>query len=161
MTDPLAAQLRIDADEIAACGAGNEAANMRVASDRLDFQGRVRDWGNATFGPHKMADVLERQWRFIEEALEFVQSLGMTADDCRTLVAYVYGRPVGEPSQEAGGTALCFAALCEAAGINGTEAAEAELARVSTPEMMDRIRAKQAAKDAAGLYTCPLPGKPA
>ena len=39
--------------------------------------------------------------RFLEEALELVQACGATASEAHQLVDYVYGRPVGEPAQEA------------------------------------------------------------
>jgi hypothetical protein len=98
----------------------------------------------ACFGSTISADKVERNHRFLEEALELVQALGCSREDCLQLVAYVYGRPVGEPSQEAGGVMVTLAALCLASGLDMDEAAETELARVWTK--IDVIRAKQAAK---------------
>ncbi len=49
---------------------------------------------------------------------------------------------------------VCMAALCNAAGLSMVEAARRELARISEPAMMARIRAKHAAKE----IRSPLPG---
>lgn len=89
-------------------------------------------------------DGTERNHRFLEEALELVQSLGCTASEAHQLVDYVFGRPIGEPMQELGGVQVTLAALCFPHGLDMEAAAETELARVWTK--IDKIRAKQAAK---------------
>lgn len=109
-----------------------------------DFQARVTPWLDACFGNAISGDRAERNHRFLEEALELVQSAGCTASDAHQLVHYVFGRPVGEPKQEVGGVMLTLAALCLANGLDMHEAGDTELARVWT--MIDQIRAKQAAK---------------
>jgi hypothetical protein len=109
-----------------------------------DFQDRVKPWMDACFGPAISADKVERNHRFLEEALELVQACGGTREEALQLVDYVFNRPVGEPSQEVGGVKVTLAALCLANGIDMHEAAETELARVWTK--IDVIRAKQAAK---------------
>lgn len=108
------------------------------------YQDRVQDWMQACFGREISKDGAERCHRFTEEALELVQSLGMSSDDAHALVDYVYGRPLGEPDQEVGGVMVTLAALCTPFGLNLNEAAEKELSRVWTK--VDQIRAKQAAK---------------
>jgi hypothetical protein len=109
-----------------------------------DYQERVHDWAIACFGEAIANDRVERSHRFLEEALELVQSLGMTRDDCMRLVDYVFRRPAGHASQEVGGVMVTLAALCSANGIDLEDAAEAELRRVWID--IDKIRAKQAAK---------------
>lgn len=109
-----------------------------------DFQSRVRSWVVACFGDGVADDKPERCHRFIEEALELVQSLGTTRAECDQLVGYVYDRPAGDPVQEVGGAMTTLAALCSAVGIGMEDAAERELARVWTK--IEKIRAKQAAK---------------
>jgi hypothetical protein len=116
------------------------------------FQSRVRPWMMACFGSEIAEDVTERNHRYLEESLELVQSTGCTQSEARQLVDYVYGRPVGEPSQEAGGAMVTLAALCDAHGMDMHECGETELARVWT--CADKIRAKQAAKPSHS----PLPG---
>jgi len=128
---------------------GGEA--MREAAGWA-FQPRVHEWIIACFGAEIGADKVERNHRFLEEALEAVQSLGCTASEAHQLVDYVYGRPVGDPRQEVGGVLNTLAALCTAAGIDMVECGEAELRRVWTK--VEQIRAKQAAKPKHS----PLPG---
>jgi hypothetical protein len=108
------------------------------------FQARVAPWLDATFGPEISGDREERNHRFLEEALELVQANGCTASEAHQLVDYVFGRPIGEPSQEVGGVMVTLAALCLASGLDLHEAAETELTRVWTK--VEAIRAKQAAK---------------
>lgn len=116
------------------------------------FQQRVRPWMLACFGEQIAADATERNHRFLEEALELVQSCGCAAGEAHQLVDYVYGRPVGERAQEVGGVMVTLAALCLAQVIDMHEAGETELARIWTK--VDAIRAKQAAKP----KNSPLPG---
>lgn len=111
-----------------------------------NFQERVQPWLLECFGAKIAADRVERNHRFLEESLELVQSLGCTVSEARQLVDYVFGRPVGEPSQEVGGAMVTLAALCLASGLDMHEAGEVELARISVPEIVVKIRAKQAAK---------------
>lgn len=110
------------------------------------FQARVQPWMMECFGAEIAADKLERSDRFIEEALELVQACGYTIDRAHALVDYVFGRPVGEPDQEVGGVMVTLAALCLAHDLDMHTAAERELARISAPEIITKIRAKQAAK---------------
>ena len=108
------------------------------------FQQRVQPWMMACFGPEISADRIERNHRFLEEALELVQCLGCTASEAHQLVDYVYGRPWGDPAQEAGGVMVTLAALCLANGLDMHACGETELARIWTK--VEAIRAKQAAK---------------
>lgn len=126
----------------------------------LSFQALVQNWCVATFGETVANDVSERRWRFTEEALELVQSLGMTKSEAVTLVDYVFARSAGEPKQELGGVMVTLAALSAAENMDMVHCGEIELNRVSQPEVQARVRAKQEAKVAAGLTSNPLPGDP-
>lgn len=128
-----------------------EARDARAAL-RGGFQDRVGLWADACFGNEIGLDPVERNHRFLEEALELVQACGCTASEAHQLVDYVFGRPVGEKLQEAGGAQGTLALLCRAHGIDLMVAAEAELTRCWGK--IDKIRAKQAAKPKHG----PLPG---
>ncbi len=108
------------------------------------FQSRVAAWMLACFGDATAADAVERNFRFLEEALELVQSLGCTRADALLLVNYVYGRPWGEPKQEVGGVMVTLAALCNAAAMDLDDCAAEELSRVWT--CIDVIKRKQASK---------------
>jgi len=100
----------------------------------------------ACFGPAISADRVERNHRFLEEALELVQANGCTVSEAHQLVDYVFGRAIGDPVQEAGGVMVTLAALCEASGLDMHDAGEVELARVSDPDVIARLRAKQASR---------------
>lgn len=110
----------------------------------MTFQIRVKQWMAACFGPVISADKHERNHRFIEEALELVQSCDMTRSEAHQLVDYVFNRPVGDPPQEVGGVMVTLAALCLAHDMDMHHSAEFELERVWTK--IEQIRAKQAAK---------------
>lgn len=126
-------------------------------TEGAQFQQSVRQWMKACFGPVISADKTERNHRFLEEALELVQSGGCTASEAHQLVDYVFGRPVGELGQEVGGTMVTLAALCLAQHVDMHAEAERELARINVPETVAKIRAKQAAKPKHS----PLPAAPA
>lgn len=129
--------------------------NTQNNNDLLgSFQLRVRPWLLACFGEMIAGDREERNHRFLEEALELVQSTGCTASEAHQLVDYVYGRPVGEPAQEVGGVMVTLAALCLANNLDMHADAETELARIWTK--VEQIRAKQAAKPRHS----PLPAAP-
>ncbi len=116
------------------------------------FQSRVQTWMMACFGEMISGDREERNHRFLEEALELVQSTGCTAHEAHQLVDYVYGRDTGEPQQEVGGVMVTLAALCLANALDMHQCGETELARIWTK--VEAIRAKQAAKPKHS----PLPG---
>lgn len=120
-----------------------EAVSAPPTSE-ASFQSRVDPWLIACFGQEIARDRQERAHRFLEEALELVQSAGCTAHEAHQLVAYVYGRPAGEMAQEVGGVMTTLAAFCLAHGLDMHEAGETELARIWTK--VEKIRAKQAAK---------------
>jgi hypothetical protein len=108
------------------------------------FQEQVRPWLLACFGEMIAGDREERNHRFLEEALELVQSCGCTAHEAHQLVDYVYGRPVGDLHQEVGGVMVTLAALCLANDADMHAAGWVELDRIWGK--VDAIRAKQAAK---------------
>lgn len=126
--------------------------SLKKAEGGEAFQHRVKPWMLACFGEEISRDGIERNHRFLEEALELVQSLGCTASEAHQLVDYVFGRDIGQPHQEAGGVMVTLAALCLAHGLDMDKAGEDELTRIWTK--VKQIRAKQAAKPAHS----PLPG---
>ena len=98
-------------------------------------------------------DTVERNHRFLEEALELVQACGCTAEDAHKLVDYTFGRPKGDATQEVGGVMVTLAALCHAQSLDLGHCAQLELDRINAPGIIEKIRAKQAAKPKIG----PLP----
>lgn len=110
----------------------------------MTFQERVRNWMVACFGHEIPKDKVERNHRFLEEALELVQAAGCTSIEAYRLVDYVYGRPVGELSQEIGGVMVTLMALADAHTTDAEICGHLELARCWDNIM--KIREKQAAK---------------
>jgi len=117
----------------------------------MSFQEEVSGWMKECFGVKIMADKEERNYRFIEEALELVQACGMNKEYAHELIEYVYGRPIGEQDQEVGGVMVTLAALCSANGLDMEWAGERELRRVWTK--VREIREKQVKKP----HQSPLP----
>ena len=70
------------------------------------YQIQVRDWLYACFGEDVATNKLERNHRFLEEALELVQACGATQEDAHKLVDYTFNRPIGEKFQEVGGVMI-------------------------------------------------------
>jgi hypothetical protein len=137
-----------------------DARAALAAMQQAPFQARVGDWMGQCFTPEIVADKLERSDRFIEEALELVQACGYDATRAHALVDYVFGRPVGEPSQEVGGVMVTLAALCNPHGLDMMQAGETELARILQPEIIEKIRAKQASKPTGSALPIPMQQAP-
>lgn len=121
----------------------------------MSFQKRVREWVLACFGKQIADDKNERNERFLEESLELVQSAGMTKEQARNLVDYVFSRPVGELKQEVGGVSITFDALCSAHEIDREDCAESELERIWG--LKDTIREKQKTKPSMGVISTAYP----
>lgn len=126
--------------------------------DAADFQRRVDRWMMACFGPETAADKLERGDRLLEEVLELLQSGGFDPARVAALRDYVWGRPVGEPSQEVGGVMVTLAAYCSSHGLDMDQAAETELSRVWGK--VEQIRAKQAAKPTGSALPIAMDDQP-
>lgn len=110
------------------------------------YQSLVEDWMMKCFTLNIIRDKTERNNRFIEEALELVQSAGYTKEQVLKIVDYVFERPVGEVNQEVGGVMVTLAALCNVWNINIKKEALREIFRVDSPDTIQKIRAKQATK---------------
>jgi hypothetical protein len=124
---------------------------------RQSFQEGVAAWMEQCFSPAVCHNTTERGDRLLEEVLELLQSHDYDRSRVATLVEYVWNRPKGEPAQEVGGVMVTLAAYCWIAGINMHDEAVRELARITQPAVMAKIRAKQDAKNALHFDT-PLPG---
>lgn len=121
------------------------------------FQLGVAEWMSKCFSPATAVDIRERGDRLLEEVIELLQSHGYDKARVGTLLEYVYGRPVGEPTQEVGGVMVTLAAYCNAASISMYAEGERELARINQPKVLTKIQEKQAAK-ASIAFDSPLPG---
>lgn len=140
------------ADAAYALGSPEQVINLGQT-----FQAGVAEWLGHCFLPSLYSNMTERGDRLLEEVLELLQAHEYDQSRVATLVAYVFGRPVGEPVQEVGGVMVTLAAYCAVAGLDMQAAGDAELARINLPEVMAKLRAKQEAKNALHFDT-PLPG---
>jgi hypothetical protein len=120
------------------------SSDLQSIAKTESFQNRVQPWMMACFGPVIAADKEERNDRFLEEALELVQSGNYTRERAYALVDYVFSRPVGEKRQEVGGVMVTLAAWCLANEIDMHECGEEELTRIWT--VVEKIREKQKSK---------------
>lgn len=117
------------------------------------YQERVKIWCLECFGQEILNDKLERVFRFIEEALELGQSLGLTKEQTDALVNYVFNREIGESKQELGGVMVTLAALSVIHNLDMIEEAENELDRVWSK--IDKIRDKHNSKPKDVLSALP------
>lgn len=99
-------------------------------------------------------DLAERRARFLEEALELVQSLDMSLVEVIQVAAYVFGRPAGEPPQEYGGMLTTAMVLAQYTGHDLMLCGQAELERCWDPAVIEKIRGKRSRRHGRG----PLPG---
>lgn len=132
-------------------------SSKKASSPFRSFQQWVGIWMQKCFGPKISADRLERGDRFLEEVFELLQSGGYPPERVDALRQYVWSRAVGEPSQEVGGVMITLAAYCLAHELDMYEAGQVELARISTPETIAKIRAKQAAKPTGSALPMAFP----
>lgn len=108
------------------------------------FQSQVVGWMRNAFGYGDADDLQMRQLRFMEEALELVQSSGMSRDNVLFMVDYVFKRPKGSPTQEIGGVMVTLAGMAHALDTDMEQCAKAELQRIE--RNVDEIRKRHAAK---------------
>lgn len=113
------------------------------------YQQQVLTWLIECFGSEIAYNCKERNYRFLEEALELVQACNCTVNEAHLLVDYVYNRPKGEKSQEVGGVMVTLAALCSVNELDMEGAAKKELKRIWTK--IPQIRTKQEAKPIIAL----------
>lgn len=132
--------------------AGGAALYAYLALKRVPtYQEACLAWADQCFKPYVVNDVRERLRRFLEEALELVQSLGLPRDMAHRLVDYVYDRPAGNPDQEVGGVGVTLGVLCGVVSIDMEGCFDDELVRICDPAVIEKIRAKQATKMASGV----------
>ena len=105
---------------------------------------RVELWVRTRIGPGHM-NRKERAMRLFEEAAELAQAEGITAEQLVTQIAYVFTRPGGEPSQEAGGVAVCIVGYCAGIGTTFLDVLERELRRIEAKPISE-IRGSLARK---------------
>ena len=116
----------------------------------VDLRCRVGGWVVSTFSEAALADRKERAARMVEEAIELAQAEGLWLDETSTIMTRVYSRPTGETKQELGGLMVTTLALCAGLKIDLIAVTIDEIERIEKPEVIAKIRAKQAEKALAG-----------
>jgi hypothetical protein len=106
------------------------AENSEAWRTRGNQQRVVGAWAKRCFGSTSFESLPERSKRSLEEAIELAQACGVPLAEVEELVAYVYGRPVGEIPQEIAGLQLTLFALAESAGLSLDDLVGKEIKRV-------------------------------
>ena len=114
-----------------------------VSDEPSRLQERIKPWMQECFGAELAADHRERCDRFLEEAVELVQSCGYPQERAHAVIRWKFDGRAGQTPQEVGGVMLTLAALCSAYGLDMDACGEAEMSRVEDPEVIKKIQAKQ------------------
>lgn len=116
-------------------------------------QNRTFQWCVAAFGKSVADNKIERGARFLEEAVELAQAVGVPEETALKLVRHVYSRPVGEVTSELGGVGVTLLVLCELLGLSADTCEEMEVNRVMRKLVDDpkHFAARLDAKAAAGV----------
>lgn len=109
-------------------------------------QQQIATWIKTVLGEEAASNGPERALRLAEEAVELCQALGVVPWALHGVVDYVYNRPAGKPEQEIAGCQVTLYGAASALGVDVQEVFEKELARINTPEVMERVRRRQAEK---------------
>lgn len=118
---------------------------MALEKTPYSYGVRCLKWALHTFNSNLVYNTHERCARFLEEALELVQTLGFNKRRALALVEYVYGREPGEVDQEFGGVMNTLFLLGETTSKNLHELGEIELSRCW--DNVEKIRAKNLDKN--------------
>lgn len=86
-------------------------------------------WAVSIFG-EGAEDGEERAMRFIEEAVELVNAVGLSASVVHAIVERIYTRQKGDRGREMGQAMLTLELLAEAYGIDPSRCADVEFARI-------------------------------
>jgi len=113
---------------------------------------RVAEWIRTRIGADHIAPQ-ERAIRLLEEAVELAQAEGIPFDPVMRQIFHVYGRPAGQPQQEAGGVAVTLLGWCAAYETTFREVALREIERIEA-KPVEEIRGSLARKADADLVVC-------
>lgn len=116
---------------------------------QIDRPARFLAWAHDTFGEIAL-DPRERTLRFLEEAVELAQAMGVAMDTTDAIVARVYRKPPGEPRREFGQALATFELLAKAAEVDADAEATKEFHRVQSIPKAEWER-RHAAKVAIGI----------
>lgn len=110
-------------------------------------------WAHETFGGIENFDpcsIEERARRFLEEAIELCQAVGITREETAAVADYVFGREPGQPAQEIGGVMVTLNCLAEVLDESVCKAELAEFDRVQSKSKA-HFEARHRAKMEVGI----------
>lgn len=110
-------------------GLSNPPSGRVGPEGEIPLEVRVADWVRTRIGNDHM-NPRERAMRLLEEASELAQSEGVTLEQARKQIDYVFSRSMGDPIQEAGGVAVCLLGWCASHGVRLNDVAKAEILRI-------------------------------
>jgi len=111
-----------------------------------EHQKLVAEWIRQVLGEESASNGPERSLRLVEESVELAQVLGVGADEIHRLVDYVFSRPVGEVQREIAGCMVTLYGVASSVGVDVEYAFAKELMRIHQPEVIERVRRRQAEK---------------
>jgi len=139
-----------------ALGADMPVGLMSPTVENFDLEVRnvrqlaVALWAIECFGEAEASSVPQRALRLAEEAIEAAQAADVDERLVHDLVKYVYGRPVGDISQEIAGVGITLLALAASVGVSADVVEREEFERVlSKPR--DFFTKRNALKNTAGF----------
>lgn len=121
---------------------------------RIDRQISIGKWAVAAFGEAEATSLPQRGVRLLEEAAEAAQSTGVSLEQAKHLMEYVWGRPAGELYQELGGVGVTALALAHAAGLDAENCEVLEVNRVLL-KPIEHFTKRNQEKNDAGLRAAP------
>lgn len=114
-------------------------------------QQTVADWARPCLeGVAPELRAREGALRVLEEAFELAQAEGVTPEEATRLQDYVYGRPVGDPTQEVGGVRVALLSYAAGKGLSADRAEQEEILRVLA-KPPQAVRSRNREKHAAGV----------
>lgn len=94
------------------------------------LQGLIYNWTVAMFGSARATSKKERAFRFIEEAIELAQALGLNHEEVVAVVNRNYQVDAGDVAKELAQTQFTLYALAESIGEDAEGLCRSELSRV-------------------------------
>ena len=117
---------------------------------RNDRQTNILNWANETFGAATADNTGERIRRFVEEAVELAQAVGLDKKAMLDIVEHVYARPAGDVAQEVGQVGVSLLGLAAHLNISADSEEFTEFERLKSLPA-DYWQARQNAKAEKGL----------
>lgn len=115
------------------------------------WQKVIATWVQSTFGVAHQQSTLERGSRFLEEAIELAQAVGIRREMALNLLDKVYNGEPGSPKQEFGGAFVTLLALAENQGEVLLDCLITESNRIHQPEIIKKCQESQRRKKEQGL----------